>query len=111
LREPFDEHGWRFGRKREPSWQAASLLNEGTCLPRLGYHGMAPTEENAVTEQKSKKPEDNGPAGGNYNPGGQASKSAQEQEGRQQSPNNTNPGQTGTPGGKGKQDGPQNQKR
>ena len=28
-----------------------------------------------------------------------------------QNPNATNPGQTGTPGGKGKQDAPQNQRR
>jgi hypothetical protein len=68
---------------------------------------MLPIDENAVVEQKSKKPEDKRPAGGNYNPGGQAGKSAHEQEGRQQSPNNTNPGQTGTAAGKGKQDGPQ----
>ncbi len=53
-----------------------------------------------MAEQKSKKPENKSPAGGNFNPGGQAGKRAQEQEGRQHSPNNANPGQTGTPGGK-----------
>jgi hypothetical protein len=67
--------------------------------------------QNGSPGQHPGKDGEQSPAGGNYNPGGQAGKSAQEQEGRPQSPNNANPGQTGTPGGKGKQDAPQNQKR
>jgi hypothetical protein len=68
---------------------------------------------------------------GNYNPGGQAGESVQGGGQRPAGepggpflgksagnlkrdnppPGSANPGQTGTPGGKGKQDAPQNQKR
>jgi hypothetical protein len=83
-------------------------------------------DQNPKDRQRNKPDEAQSRPVGNYNPGGQAGESVQSggqrpadepggpNLGRQKgdpSRGTTNPGQTGTPGGKGKHDAPQNQKR
>ena len=93
-------------------------LNAHTGVQR-GDQDLPPPQQQAELNPKqlpkelmgaNKESGDTSPAGGNYNPGGQAGKTAPGEHQGDKRPKK-NPGQTGTPGGKDKQDAPQNQKR
>jgi hypothetical protein len=95
----------------------------------VNAHKKFQTQEYSMASNKKQQNKRGGEKSrpvGNYNPGGQAGKSVQGGGQRpadepggpflgrsagNPSPGSANPGQTGTPGGKGKQDAPQNQKR